>query len=434
MPSVVDLVALYGVPALAGLITAGVLLGPASERPAVGAQIHGLVVVGADRCALRVHTRQHLQGAYADVTAPVTVSVHAGGALIGSARAEALPIAEVVVPLAQPVAGALDVLVSSGGASLAQVTLEPQPPLVPEPIPMHHKSQHDADLVLGLARGFAVPELPERLVVQVTLPESSGRPALTASAVGADLGPVGEPRRICKRARCGHTWEVDVTARAPAVVLDVAITREGKPVVSWSGPLPIVAGRLWVDPAGEDTLRVRSAVPRDEAFVSLVSRHGRFWGAHVPMISDALGFSAGSVALPPLPDGPVVAWVSGDADEAESSSAPWPLRGATFTRGRSTPLADGLPAAIEREEGRRRDARRPAYALIVAAGLFELVYLVWRARRARQRLELHLSREGEGGSQAALAVQSPLPLTALVLLAGALALAFAILAVLSAVA
>lgn len=433
MPPVVDLVALYGVPALAGAITAGVLLGPASERPAVGARVHGFVVEGAERCALRVHTRQHLRGAYADFAAPVEVHIEAAGALLGTAEARAEPIAEVVVPLAKPVAESLDVLVSMGGVSLAEVTLRAAAPLVAEPIPMQRRTQGDATLTLGLRRGFAVPELPEMLEVRVDVAESGEPPVLTASAVGADLGDVPAPARACEDARCRYSWALALTAHAPAVVLDVAITRGDAAIGAWSGPLPIVPGSLWLDPATDETLRLRSAVPRDEAFVSLVSRRGRFFGAHVPMIADEMGFSAGSVPAPPLPDEPVVAWVSGYPDEPESASAPWPLGDATFARGRAVLLADGLPAAIAKEEERRRSARRPAYALIVAAGIFELIYLLWRARRARRTLELHLARQSEGGGDATLAVQSALPLTALLLLAGALALAFAILAVLSAV-
>src|SRR5690606_4522628 len=96
--------------------------------------------------------------------------------------------------------------------------------------------------------------------------------------------------------------------------------------------------------------------------------------------------------------------------------------------GRVVLLADGMPQAIARETARRQDARMPAYALIVAAGIFEVAYLLWRTRRARRRLEQHLAKE----RGARVVATSGTPLTALLILCGAIALAFAVLATLTA--
>jgi hypothetical protein len=163
MPSRLDHIALYGVPIAAGLITCTVLLSSANERPAFGARVYGYVAEGAERCSLRVHTRKHLRGAYTDFAAPLVVTVHAGGEKLGELESDGSAVADVVVPLSRPVAGALDVFVRSQGVELARVPVDLQPRLKAISIPEHTREQSDAKLTVALPRGLAVAELPESL-------------------------------------------------------------------------------------------------------------------------------------------------------------------------------------------------------------------------------------------------------------------------------
>ena len=428
MPLRLDHFALYGVPILAGLITGGVLLTSASERPVFGARVYGHVSMGADRVALRVHTRQHLRGGYDDFAAPLTVRVADSGRTLGEAQS-AVPasVADVVVPLSQPIARPVDVTVLARGVELARARVEPLSTLEARPLVPFERSQGEAKLTVALARGFAVAEMPETLTVVAELPLGDA-PTLDADTIGADLPKPQRPTTECVDDRCRHTWTLSVTPHAPAVELTAVVRKQGEEVVRWSGPLSVVVGGLWVDPKVGSSLHLQSPVPREEAFVSLVTTTGRYWGARVALETDESDTSRGVVPLPSLPDDSVTAIVSTEPNEPETASVPWPLRGAPLEGGRVTEIADGMAAAIAAEESRQAEARRPAFGLIVAAGLFELVYLWWRTRRSRMRLEQHLAQE-KGAERSAA---PSLPLSALVVLSGALALAFAILATVSA--
>jgi hypothetical protein len=430
MRRLLDTFALYGVPILAGLLTGGVLLGSASERPAFGARAYGFIAAGGEQYALRVHTRQHLRGSYADFPAPVTVTLSAGGEQLGSASADGAAVVDVVVPLSRALdAGVIDVVVASKRVVLAEATVEVAQPLEPRPVPVVKRSVGESEITVGTPRGFAVPELPEAFEVRVDAPEGDV-PQLEVEATGADLETDEEPTRTCKSGRCTYDWDLRMTPRAPTASIDVVAKRAGTELVSWTGPVNVIPGRLWLDPDHESELRIQAAVPRDVAFVSLVSPRGRFWGARVPLTTDDSGVSRGSVPTPELPDGPVTAILSTEPDEPEAAIAIWPLRDGVLDGGVVSLLADGLPAAMMQEEERQAAARRPAYALILAAGLFELFYLWWRARRAKRELDAHVA--AHTGGEVSQSVAQSVPLVTLVVLSGALALAFAILAALSA--
>lgn len=231
---------------------------------------------------------------------------------------------------------------------------------------------------------------------------------------------------------------------APVVQLEVVVRGASGELGRWQGQLPAQPGGIWIDPTLRETdagpeLLIRAATPREEAFLSLVSPQGRFFGAIVAMQTDDRGFSSARVVLPPLPQEAITILVSGGAGEAPADTSAWPLRPrrGSVSRAYARLLVDGMPAAIAAEERRQTEARRPAYGLVLAAGLFELLYL-WRRRRAsRRRLSAHLTRasekpDGEPDAQAVAAMQQSMPLLWLTLLMGGLALMFAILAALTA--
>jgi len=243
-----------------------------------------------------------------------------------------------------------------------------------------------------------------------------------------------------------YSWEVSVTALAPVAELTVTAQLGDRVGGSSSGKLPVELGMMWVapEPVAKGKLAIRSPSPRRWAFVSLLSVHGRFWGAQIPMKTDDQGFGRGEIALPaPLPSGALMAVISSDSSESEGATIGWPLRPSASGRMAFRPvklLADGLPAAIEREEQRYRAARLPGYGIIVLAGLLEVFFLWLRHRRAGAKLEAHLraaaaETDESPGAKAEIdvaKVAENVPLIWLLLVAGAVTLAFATLAAIAA--
>jgi hypothetical protein len=113
--------------------------------------------------------------------------------------------------------------------------------------------------------------------------------------------------------------------------------------------------------------------------------------------------------------------------------------------GRPALLADGMPAALRQETTRQARVRRPACALILAAGVLELAYLWRRHRLGRRRLgrlqraAAEAARDGaEGAEKASLAapavpgIATPIGLGWSIMLPLGVALAFLALAALTA--
>ncbi|HZO13765.1 MAG TPA: hypothetical protein VFB62_10925, partial [Polyangiaceae bacterium] len=98
--AMLDRLAIYGVPALAGLVTAAVLIGPGREQQVVGARVWGFVSQGAQSSALRVHTVLHYGGAYlSSAQDEIELTVEHEGRVLGSWRGATAEsgLAEVVV-------------------------------------------------------------------------------------------------------------------------------------------------------------------------------------------------------------------------------------------------------------------------------------------------------------------------------------------------
>jgi len=446
--------AMYGVPVAAGLVTAAVLIGPGDERPAVGARVRGLVAAGASSAALQVHTVSFHRGVYRPVSVgELTLELSAGADAVGrwSGRTDQAGIAEALCALQAPVDAQLGIRLSAAGEPLAIGDVEVAPSLQVDPPLRPTPPAGETSLSVWTNRGFAVPPFPEVLEIAAVQPRSDdpdaapATPTLVVKPQGAEVHGAERPPRVsCSGGRCRYRWRVQVAAKAPSVQLEVEVTSPDGPLGRWQGQLPLQAGGIWLDPKlreGERGLELvmRAATPRDEVFVSLVSARGRFFAAVVPTMTDDRGFSSAILLLPPLPDEPISALLSSAAAEVPGSTTAWPLQP---DRGQvaqpfSRVLVDGMPAAIAAEERRQTMARRPAYGLVLAAGLFELLYLWRRRRRARVRLDAHLRRasaevEREADARTVAAMQQSMPLLWLIILMGGLALMFAILAALAA--
>lgn len=153
----------------------------------------------------------------------------------------------------------------------------------------------------------------------------------------------------------------------------------------WDGAVPVIPGALYAERVGSE-LRVRSPIPRERAYLSLVTQHRRLSGALVTLAPDAEGGSSGSVLLEPrvralLDVEPSFAVVSSEYDKHSPSAVGWPLGPATTTPRETLDvpdrlLLDGTARALAFEaEGRR--ARRRVAALSVGLIGMLLAALFW---------------------------------------------------------
>jgi len=473
-----DYVAIYGVPALAGAITAAALLGPGSERAVTGARLYGVMTRGAEVCALRIHTVAHRGEIYHSVTLPsLRLDIVSAGTEVGRWEGASGPggLAEAMVAVGRPLDPTVTLRLSAAGGVLAESTVALTPALPSLGPPAPEVQTEKLAIAVRIPRGVAVPPFPEVLEVTTwvpppetpepdpSTPETGGGgadprgstdgaeapappdrpPLLATTADGAEVHQQGKPERLpCTLEGCGYRWRLEVTPAAPTVQLDLEVRTAGGTLSAWRGAVPVVNGRLWVDPqpTPQGELRLRAATPKEEAFVSILGSEGRLWGARVSLTDEPQGFSSGSLALPALPPGPLAITVSSDLTEPADTTIAWPLRPelGSIDPAPLRLLADGLPAAIAVEQARQARARRPAYGLVLAAGLFELFYLWRRGRETRRRLQDHLRRASktDDGSEldpaAVTAVAGSAPLLWLVLLTGGLVLIFAILALVAA--
>jgi hypothetical protein len=416
----VDRLALHGVPVAAGVITAVMLLGPARERPALGARVDGYPVVGSERVSFRVATLEHRAEGYRDVALEgVRVDLRDAGGILGSAEVAA---GEVVVPLLRPLAGSARVRVSAGEHVLADGELTAHPLLdVSEP-PAYIEESRAFRLSVVVTRGQLLPEFPETLRVEVSGP-SLADPRLVAEARGGDARVVAGPTRRCQDERCRFDWSIEATARSPSLEVELTVRDGDAERARASTPLPVLPGGVWLDPTRRgNVVSLRSSIAREPAYLSVVGPHGRVWGTQVAMALDDSGFAGAEVALP-LVDFPSVRAlrVSSDATEPDDATVSWPLGRENVAAGALDRIADGMPAAIAAERERRAAARRPAFGLVLAAAVFELGYLAWRARRSRRDLASRLD---------PALLEAPLSAVSVALAGGAIALLFVALALL----
>jgi hypothetical protein len=426
----IERLAIYGVPALAGAVTAAVLLGPGRERPVVGARVWALTADGAQASAFRVHTVIHYSGAYlSSAQGSLELQVERQGRALASWSGETPEggLVEAMVRFEAPIAEGAVVRVAQNGSLLAAGTIPLSPEL--ESLPVAPLTEASSSIVVRVPRGRLAPPFPELVEIDADTPASEETPKLKAQADGAMVRVMGKPEGRCEGARCRHRWRLEAIVEAPSARLEVAVAHaQGK--LEWQGELPVDNGAMWLDPstalAGE--VSVRAPAPHGQAFLSLYTAEGRVWGAIAPMTTALDGIASARVALP-KPKGAATLAVSSDAQAVGTG---WPLRPelGVLEPPPLVRIADGMPVMVAAEQARYRAARRPAYGLVIAAGLFELFFL-WRQNRlAKARLEAHLRTTEDATTVARVA--GNVPLMWLSVLALALALAFAVLAAVAA--
>lgn len=182
-------------------------------------------------------------------------------------------------------------------------------------------------------------------------------------------------------------------------------------------PIPVVLGGFQALSTSEG-LRIDSAVPRSEAFFSLVSDRQRLAGGVIPLAPNGRG---GSVGVIPLPSWQPPAWlvVGSEVDQNSASAIGWPLDAGpepaqTFDV-HDQLLLDGLPAAFAREQARRSHVRWLTAAFIGLAFALSVVLLVLRVRAADRHISAHLSQGLEPELAERVAPRRMLPLLVAVL-------------------
>lgn len=438
-----DRLAIYGVPAAAGLVSAVVMLGPGAEQHVVGARTRGVLVEGSTRYALRLQTLAHYSKVFTSIpesNLQVELSDSSGVVANWSGDTDERGRAEVFGDLKRPLGKQVTIVVKQGEVLLGKGEAECGQPLALMHMnqPLAPPAQGDVPLSVVLPRGLAATPFPEKVsvAIKVSPDDVDPPPTLAVNSSGAEVGPTGVPIATpCKDGSCGFGWQFNVTPNVGIAQLSMTVATATGKRGSWSGEIPVVVGKMWLDPKGGKTLHVRAAIPKDEAFLSLLGPEGRLWGTRVTMATDELEFSAGDVELPELPlDGPITVRLANDGEETLDRSVSWPLNpnvGMTEPRG-MVRVVDGMPPRIEAEVDRRNGVRFPGYGLILAAALFELLYLLRRGRVARAQLQQHIEDVNAEGPAEARVDGSKLsggtPLLVAMLVAGGLAVAFAALA------
>jgi hypothetical protein len=269
------------------------------------------------------------------------------------------------------------------------------------------RTEHALVLSVAAERGAFVVGSPDALAIRV---ERAGLPvagvSLTVTAEGARLSGL-EQLRSDQRGRARVFFEA--TELNPTVRVE-ARADDGERGWIDTG-IAVVAGGLHAQPTG-DELRVESAVPRTEAFFSLVSDRQRLAGGVIALGPNGRGGSVGSVRLPAWQP-PAWLVLSSDVDQRSAAAIGWPLGSSpepaqTFDVA-DVLLLDGLPAAFAREQARRSRVRWLTAAFIGLAFALSVVQLVLRVRAADRHITLHLREGVEQELAARIAPRRTLP-------------------------
>jgi len=255
------------------------------------------------------------------------------------------------------------------------------------------RGRADRALVLSVApeRGAFVVGAADPLLIRV---ERAGLPVvgacLTATAEGARLSGA-EQLRSNERGLARLFFEA--TELNPSLRVEASSEDDQGGVIDTA--IPVVAGGLHALSAA-DGLHIESAVPRTEAFFSLVSDRQRLAGGVIALSPNGRG---GSVGIIQRPAWQPPAWlvVSSEVDQNSAAAIGWPLDTSpepaqTFDVADAL-LLDGMPAAFAREQERRSRVRWLTAAFIALAFALSVVQLVLRVRAADRHISEHL-REG----------------------------------------
>jgi hypothetical protein len=290
--------------------------------------------------------------------------------------------------------------------------------------------------VNGHAGGYDVRVAPERGALAVPFDEGlvvdvarSGAPVVGAALELTATGGRVTPRagRTDSRGRARFSLAPEEHALGVRVVVS---ENESRSEVTFG--LAVVPGALRARLAG-GALVVESPVPRETAYVALVTERSRLWGARVLFPGGGRGETSARIPLPLLPSPPAYAVVATASDLRSASAVGWPLAAradgepvTTFDASEAL-LLDGRPLGAARESARRARVRWATVAFCAVAVLLELALLLRYARARDRELDDHLEREGVLGDEARRL--APARSAAILVAVAAVALGFLLLAI-----
>ncbi|MES1178733.1 MAG: hypothetical protein ABUL62_30705 [Myxococcales bacterium] len=383
------------------LLVAGV------PRMIVGARVYGGPTEGASTLSLRVEVVQRAGESEAPFwDGPISVQASAGhqNAVTRSVTRAVNGVADVLLPLSAPAHGTVHLAVNEvSGVVLAGGDVELDGSRWAARARRRGgwiRGLGDHALVVSVApeRGTFVVGAPDFLQLRV---ERGGTPApgveLKVSAEGARVtGAQGLLTDARGRARIGF----EATELNPTVRVE-ARDEAGESGVIDSG-VSLVPGGLFAR-VTDSELRVESAVPRSDAFFSVVTDAGRVAGGRLTLSANGRGGAFATTTLPALPH-PSWVVVSSDVDQNSAAAIGWPLDvGSEPAQTFDVPdalLLDGLPAAFAHEQARRSRVRWLSAAFIALAFALSVVILVLRVRAADRDISEHL-RDGLDAETAA---------------------------------
>jgi hypothetical protein len=413
------------VPVVTVLVVAYALFVGGAPRKIVAARMYGGPTAGQSRLSLRMQ-RVVRDGERESESwdGSVAVSARANAAEVATriGASESSGIADFELQFAAPIAGPVHLAAQErGGASLvegdASLELERWASRARRRGGWIRGRDNDG-VVISIAPelGAFVVGAEDPLLIRVERAGNAVANArLTLKADGAQVQSSVELRTDARgRARVGFAaTDLNPTLRVEAR------TDDGQSAVLDSG-VPVVAGGMHgvATPSG---IRVESAIPRAQAFFSVVSDGGRIAGGVLALKPDGHG---GSFATADLPALPAPSWlvVSSELDENSVAAIGWPLQaGSEPAQTFDVPdvlLLDGMPAAFLREQARRSRVRWLTAAFIASAFLLSVALLVLRVRAADRDIATHLLRDLESETAARVAPHTRWPLLVALLAVG----------------
>jgi hypothetical protein len=426
---------LLALPVVTVAVVALALLTAAAPRPFRMARVFG-GPTGGDRLALRVEVADVVESRGEVVERPVTGEKAA--VRLWAARHEA---ARVLTLDSEGVAEvALDV--PRGGEPLVIAVSQQGVELALGPIRLdserwaraarrrggwvHARAPGDYDVRVAPERGALAVPFEEGLIVEVA---RGGAPvvdaALELTATGGRITP--REGRTDSRGRARFSLSPEEHALGVRVVVSHASARSE---VTFG--LGVVPGALRARLVG-GALVVEAPVPRETAYVALVTEKERLWGTRIVFPNEGRGETSARIPLPILPSPPGYAVVATASDLGSAAAVGWPLAvrvdgepAMTFDA-REALLLDGRPLGSGRESARRARVRWATVAFCAVAVLLELALLLRYARASDRALDIHLEREGVLGDEARR--MAPARSAAISLAIAAVALGFLLLAI-----
>jgi hypothetical protein len=167
----------------------------------------------------------------------------------------------------------------------------------------------------------------------------------------------------------------------------------------WYGALPVTPGALHAALTGA-RLSVRSPIPRDQAFISVVDRERRLAGYSLELQPDGDGASASLELAPELlgraTREALFAVVSSEPDKRSPSAVGWPLQPGSAQPALTFDVADqllvdGTDSVLQRERQGRLQRRQIAAALFALVGSLMLGAFAHEVRKPRSASRVHAS-------------------------------------------